>query len=257
MLHAPTAERYGRPAILPDRAPEPAARRALPWRPGVALVANPRTLDAPAVLALQRSAGNAAVSALLARSLTVQRCGGGPCDCAEDGGHDAPTADPQPQHKAPGGESCATAADAGLMDDEEDVAEDVATTETELATEEAGGMAKPVQRYTLKDFPPAEEAKMNAAVPEAETKVTATLPKKTGVIGAIKSKTYEYHPEEGFDLCGWTFPSSWYIKIGKSAFDHGTCCDLASTVAHEASHTQWYTEKRARKLECDVFGCSC
>lgn len=255
MLDAQSFERSGRRAILADRGPEAHVSRDSTSALNLASLAAPRTLDVKAVLALQRSAGNAAVSAMFARPVSVQRCGGGPCDCAEDGSHEVPAAGPEPQHKAPGGESCATAADAGLMDDEEPVEE--AAAEPDLATEEEGGMAKAVQRYTLTGFPPAEEAKMNAAVPEAEAKVTATLPKKTGVIGAIRSKTYEYHPEDGFNLCGWTFPSAWYIKIGKSAFEHGTCCDLASTVAHEASHTQWYTEKRAQKLECDVFGCSC
>jgi hypothetical protein len=242
VLDAQSIERFERRAILPDRGPAPPAPRHASSAPGMTSLAPLRTLDARAVIALQRAAGNAAVSAMLRPPVTIQRCGGGPCDCAEGRDHEEPRSAPQPQHKAPGGESCATAADAGLLDDEE-------------IDEE--GMGKAVQRYTLKDFPPAEEAKMNAAVPEAEAKVTATLPKKTGVIGAIKAKTYEYHPEEGFNLCGWTFPSAWYIKIGKSAFDHGTCCDLASTIAHEASHTQWYTEKRAQKLECDVFGCSC
>jgi len=50
-------------------------------------VAQSSTLDHPghaAILALQRAAGNAAVSALL----TVQRCGDGPCGCAEEAAGD-------------------------------------------------------------------------------------------------------------------------------------------------------------------------
>jgi hypothetical protein len=71
----------------------------------------------------------------------------------------------------------------------------------------------------------------------------------------IKDVRYDYVPELG--LCGWTFPASWYIEIGKKAFDKEACCDLPSTIAHEASHTQLYTEGQARKLECKCFGCSC
>lgn len=108
----------------------------------------------------------------------------------------------------------------------------------------------------LKGFPASEESLMHAAIPKAESTVTSCKPKRKGVIKAINSKTYKYVDDENAP-CGWTFPSSWYIEIGKAAFNHAACCKLESTIAHEASHTQWYTERRARKLECDCFGCSC
>ena len=116
-----------------------------------------------------------------------------------------------------------------------------------------------VQPYRLNGFPPAEEAAMNAAIPIAISKVKSCSKlswwgrRMTRI--AIDDRRYDYKPDLG--LCGWTFPGSWYIEIGKDAFVPATCCDLASTIAHEASHTQLYTEGRARKLECNCFGCSC
>lgn len=116
-----------------------------------------------------------------------------------------------------------------------------------------------IQRFTLQDFPPAEAAAMNAAVPAAIAKVKAcselSLYGKSEIPAALDFVRYDYVPDLG--LCGWTFPSSWYIKIGKEAFDTSRCCDLPSTLAHEASHTAFYTERKSRKMECNCFGCSC
>ncbi|HBB31135.1 MAG TPA: hypothetical protein DDZ80_08865 [Cyanobacteria bacterium UBA8803] len=116
-----------------------------------------------------------------------------------------------------------------------------------------------IQRFTLKGFPPTEEAAMNAAVPAAIAKVKACSQLswygKSEIPKALNFVRYDYVPDLG--LCGWTFPSSWYIKIGQQAFDTSRCCDLPSTLAHEASHTVWYTEGKARKMECNCFGCSC
>ena len=116
-----------------------------------------------------------------------------------------------------------------------------------------------IQRYGLKGFPPTEEAAMKAAIPIAADKVLrcsrlSTLD-RVFVSQSIKDIRYDYVADLG--LCGWTFPSSWYIEIGKSAFDRNVCCDLPSTIAHEVSHTHWFTEGGARKLECKCFGCSC
>jgi hypothetical protein len=257
-----------------DRSPRRAAWPALAGEQDLRLPSAapiglaPQYLAASHVVALQRSAGNAAVAELLGsrrwstssgpdRGITVQRCGAGPCDCdeSEAAAHGSPEhAQRIVMRKAADGEECETASDAGLLTDED---EETAEETGEVAEEEEGGLGKTVQRFALKGFPATEEAQMNAAIPVAEAKVKAAKPKKTGVIGAITSKTYEYHDEEDFKLCGWTFPWASYIKIGKKAFDASRCCDLASTIAHEASHTQWYTEGAAAKLECDCFGCSC
>jgi Domain of unknown function (DUF4157) len=116
-----------------------------------------------------------------------------------------------------------------------------------------------IQRYSLKGFPAAEEAAMNAAVPAAISTVKSCSARnwltRFRVSNALDNHRYDY--KEDLGLCGWTFPGSWYIEVGKSAFDTQKCCDLPSTLAHEASHTVLFTESAARKLECDCFGCSC
>jgi|RhiMetdeSRZDD1v2_1073273.scaffolds.fasta_scaffold31535_4 Domain of unknown function (DUF4157) len=116
-----------------------------------------------------------------------------------------------------------------------------------------------IQRYKLSGFPTAEEAAMNAAIPVAIDTVKKcdwlSWFGKLAISRAINNKRYDY--KEDLGICGWTFPASWYIEIGKKAFDKSKCCDLPSTIAHEASHTEFYTEGRARKMECNCFGCSC
>jgi hypothetical protein len=116
-----------------------------------------------------------------------------------------------------------------------------------------------IQRFTLKGFPPTEAAAMTAAIPVAASKVLKCpelgIFDRICVAAAIKDSRYDFVKDLG--ACAWTFPSSWYIEIGKSAFDKSACCDLPSTIAHEASHTCWFFESSARELECDCFGCSC
>ena len=114
-----------------------------------------------------------------------------------------------------------------------------------------------IQRYSLNGFPPAKAALMHSAIATALSTMRScgSWWARFVVPPAIRSKRYDYVPDLG--ACGWTFPASWYIEIGESAFDPDACCRLASTVAHEASHTEFYTEGRAQKLECDCFNCSC
>jgi hypothetical protein len=116
-----------------------------------------------------------------------------------------------------------------------------------------------IQRYSLKGFPPDKAAAMRAAIRDALATVkscpNASWWAKWVVPPAIATKRYDYVEDLG--MCGWTFPASWYIEVGKDAFDRNKCCDLPSTIAHEASHTEFYTEGRARQLECDCFSCSC
>jgi hypothetical protein len=120
----------------------------------------------------------------------------------------------------------------------------------------AGGV---VRRFGLRGFPPAEEARMKVAVPAAMAKVRSCTARSAWtrfmLPRIIDSLRYDYVPDLG--LCGWTFPSSWYVEIGKSAFSPSTCCALESTIAHEAYHTDWHTESGAQELECDCFSCSC
>ena len=116
-----------------------------------------------------------------------------------------------------------------------------------------------LQGYKLSGFPAAEKAQMHTAIATAISTVSScsylTWLGKLLIKSALRNMRYDYVPDLG--LCGWTFPASWYIEVGKSAFDHSKCCDLAATLAHEASHTEWYTEGRARKMECECFNCSC
>ncbi|MGH7516506.1 MAG: DUF4157 domain-containing protein [Gemmatimonadales bacterium] len=118
---------------------------------------------------------------------------------------------------------------------------------------------RPVQCYKLKDFPPDKESRMHTAIASAKTNVAMcdylTVLGKVDILDALDGVRYDYVPDLG--LCGWTFPSSWYIEVGEDAFDGDKCCYLSSTLAHEASHVMWRTESAARKIECKCFGCSC
>src|SRR5205823_182068 len=96
-----------------------------------------------------------------------------------------------------------------------------------------------IQRYKLDGFSSAQEALMNTAVPKAKSTVTSCKPSATCVASALDNKTFKY--QEDLGLCGWTYPMAGTVKIGKDAFDSSKCCALESTVAHECSHTCFYT----------------
>jgi hypothetical protein len=117
-----------------------------------------------------------------------------------------------------------------------------------------------VQRYQLRGFPPTQKAAMELAIPVAVGKVNKgknlSRLSKFLITRALQNRRYDY--KINLKYCGWTFPSARYIQVGKDAFNPKICCDLASTLAHEAAHTgAWFLEKRARKMECKCFGCSC
>lgn len=126
-------------------------------------------------------------------------------------------------------------------------------------TQRAAASGRLIQGYGLRGFPAAEAALMRVAVPKAYTTVNScSYPSwlyKSSILSAINNSRYDYKADLG--SCGWTFPKSWYIELGKSAFKHSSCCDLESTIAHEASHIAGYTEGYARGMECDCFNCSC
>lgn len=92
MLDVTAESQPGRPR--PSAAPRQGAHR-----PGPPLLVMPGSCHSPAyLLTLQRTVGNAAVTALQqhqSASVTVQRCGGIPCDCAtdEEGGAQHSSAD--------------------------------------------------------------------------------------------------------------------------------------------------------------------
>jgi len=116
-----------------------------------------------------------------------------------------------------------------------------------------------VQPYSLRGFPSGKAARMRTALAHAMQTIGSCgrlwWVGRRMIGQALKNLRYDYVP--GLGGCGWTFPGSWYVEIGRSAFSVSDCCHLSSTLAHEAAHTQLYTEGRARKLECKCFGCSC
>jgi hypothetical protein len=161
--------------------------------------------------------------------------------------------------KAAGGGSCSSAPS------EEEAAQAEAQTRGQ-AEEEPAVMAKfidrapqipRIQRYGLVGFPRAEKAKMDAAIPIAldtiENCDDIGWLKTKAMKDTLRSTIYVYDTEQA--ECGWTYPTAPLIKIGKSAFNPGTCCKLESTLAHEASHVSFSTESGAREMEKDCFGC--
>jgi hypothetical protein len=162
--------------------------------------------------------------------------------------------------KAPDGGSCSSAP----SEEEAAQAQQEQAQDGQVAEEEPTVMAMPIrrspliQRYGLVGFPAAEKAKMEAAIPVALDTVEncddiGWLMTKS-IKSTLRGSFYVYKPD--MDLCGWTFPASPYIEVGKTAFDPGPCCKLESTLAHEASHVNFKTESGAREMEKDCFGCS-
>jgi hypothetical protein len=192
------------------------------------------------VLRLQQVHGNRHVQ----RLIQDQRCPSAPIS--------------QIARKAPDGGSCSSA-----PSEEEAVQAQADQEQTQGVEEEQTVMAMPIsrmpliQRYLLAGFPPAEKAKMEAAIPVALDTVEncddiGWLMTKS-IKSTLRGSIYVYKPES--NLCGWTFPTSMYIEVGKPAFDPSHCCKLESTLAHEASHVNFKTESGARELEKDCFSC--
>ena len=212
-------------------------------------------------------AGNGAVAALLAaRSTAVQRaCGcGGACGCAttaDQSSADASPGGPAVQRKGLDGDCESAPADddpKALIAEGSGVEQQMTGPDGNEREDDPDASMQAlwaVQRFTLDGFSTANEASMNRAVAKASSTVRSKKPKATCVANAIDGKTYKYVDDLG--VCGWTYPLAGTIKIGKKAFEPDRCCALESTVAHEASHTCFYTEGGARQLECDTFSCSC
>lgn len=161
--------------------------------------------------------------------------------------------------KAPDGGSCSSAPS------EEEAAQAQAEVEQEQGAveDEPAVMAMPIsrapliQRYILAGFPSRERVMMDAAIPVALDTVEncddiGWLMTKS-IKSTLRGSMYVYKPD--MNLCGWTFPASPYIEVGKPAFDPSHCCKLESTLAHEASHVNFKTESGARELEKDCFSC--
>jgi RHS repeat-associated protein len=119
------------------------------------------------------------------------------------------------------------------------------------------------------NFSPERQAKMQAAIEEAKEKLRTCDTVKCGrsreeldeIAKKIDNADYVYDPKLG-DTCGRAstfpfFPNT--IKIGLAAFFLNDCCDLSSTIAHEANHLRnpWSSgsERASRDLEDKCFNC--
>ena len=116
-----------------------------------------------------------------------------------------------------------------------------------------------IQRYKLRAFPKKKASRMKMSIASAVTNIANCRKigriRKGLIMNALKNKTYYYEPQ--MKSCGWTYPGSLYIEIGRSAFDVNKCCYLSSTLVHEAAHTEFHTEGMARWLECNCISKRC
>ena len=128
--------------------------------------------------------------------------------------------------------------------------------------------------YWMEDADPSERTRASSehlrrkAVEEAKKKLRDCMgdPEcfdrggRDQIIRNLDRARYVYRPDLG--LCGETLsfpPWAKSIKIGPSAFEWGKCCDLSSTLAHEANHLgrlSGGSEGQSRELELKCFGCS-
>ena len=121
---------------------------------------------------------------------------------------------------------------------------------------------------TFEGFSPNDEAKMRQAIEDAKEKLRncryedcqRTRRDLENITNKMDNAHYVFDPSSPY--CGSTnrfpiFPNT--ITLGSSAFSFGKCCDLSSTVAHEANHLRNSgdsgSESASRKLEKDCFNC--
>lgn len=123
----------------------------------------------------------------------------------------------------------------------------------------------PTGFYKLKGFPPAREQQMRDAIQEAINKLGSGCNGCAGAAGpkivqALQTATFVYKPDLSY--CGYAneFPLFRHIEVGEISFDSKTCCTLASTLAHEASHLGAHTSDKdkpgsAYDIEKKCFNC--
>jgi len=105
----------------------------------------------------------------------------------------------------------------------------------------APNLRDPTGLYKLVGFPPGLQARMKTAIRLA---IITIITKNCGgcagadgpkIVGALAKATFVYKPD--LSTCGATYHgANRRIEVGLFAFDSGRCCDLASTLAHEADH---------------------
>jgi hypothetical protein len=117
-------------------------------------------------------------------------------------------------------------------------------------------------------FPPDKESLMKAAVEEAKRKVRDCKAHtdcfddhgKEKIIKNLDSTNYTYNPR--FLGCGVSNTGMNQLgnktSIGPAAFQFASCCDLSSTLAHEANHlvgSDGRSEQSSQELERVCFNC--
>ena len=121
---------------------------------------------------------------------------------------------------------------------------------------------------TFAGFTPQGEAQMRQAIDEAKQQLSKCryedCQRSREDLDHITKKMEDAHYvfDPGIADCGQTSRFPLFvntIRIGSAAFSFGKCCDLSSTVAHEANHLRNSGgsggEGASRKLEKDCFNC--
>lgn len=121
----------------------------------------------------------------------------------------------------------------------------------------------PTGFYKLKGFPVNLQNEMNSAINQAVQKLGETCPSCAGpkapqIIHALETTTYVYKPDS--TDCGVAFPIPFFrhIDVSGLAFNVRSCCTLASTLTHEASHLAGIGDKgpgNAYEIEKACFNC--
>jgi RHS repeat-associated protein len=126
----------------------------------------------------------------------------------------------------------------------------------------------PLGLTTYFGFPPDKEAQMKAAVEEAKRKVLNCKSHtncfddggRGQITKNIDTTDYTYNPR--FLGCGLSNTGNNQkgnkTVIGPSAFNFSSCCDLSSTLAHEANHlvgSNGRSEDSSQELERVCFNC--
>jgi RHS repeat-associated protein len=118
-------------------------------------------------------------------------------------------------------------------------------------------------------FPPDKLPMVRAAVEEAKTRLKSCNTETCGrtraeleeIIAKLEAATLVY--DESTPHCAYASRAPLFfvntISVGPAAFSWGKCCDLSSTLAHEANHLRnpWPSgsEPSSRSLESKCFNC--
>jgi hypothetical protein len=116
---------------------------------------------------------------------------------------------------------------------------------------------------SFENFPSGKDQDVRDAIEYAKKRVLKCPtcgPDRDRLLGLLRRAMYIYDPDPGAGLCGEVTPWGWAsntIKIYPQAFNFGRCCDLASTLVHEANHLKFVGagEPESRDVEKKCFSC--